>query len=145
MSNVVGSQAAKDRRNFLQAGLAGVILSLGPLRGAETVRSTKTVFQKDLPELTMNGWQVTAVEVTIPPGEGSQHHRHPSFVLGYVLEGEMRFQVAGGPETVIPAGQMFYEAPGDVHTVAASASKTKPVRFVALLFGEKGKPLSTPA
>ena len=103
------------------------------------------VFEHDLPNVTMDGWQVTVVEVVTPPGPGSHRHQHPGFVLGYVLEGDLRFQVDGQPERTIPAGQMFYEAPGGVHAVSASASPTKPVRFLAMILAPKGVPLTTPA
>ena len=62
-----------------------------------------------------------------------------------MLEGDLRFQVEGQPERTIPAGQMFYEAPGGVHAVSASASPTKPVRFLAMILAPKGVPLTTPA
>jgi quercetin dioxygenase-like cupin family protein len=138
----------KDRRRFLEACLAGAILSLSPTGSnaagaAET--TAKEVFQHDLPDLMMSGWQVSVAEVTTPPGVVDPRHQHPGFVLGYVLEGDLRFQVAGQPETVIHTGEMFYEPPGSVHAVSASASPTKPVRFLALILAEKGKALTTPA
>jgi len=133
------------RRGFLRAGLGGLVASLGAASALAATTTRKAVFQQDLPQVAMDGWQVTAVELTIPPGAGSQKHRHPGFVLGYVLEGELKFQVEGQPETVIPAGQMFYEPPGSVHAVSASASPTKPVRFLAMVLAEKGKPTSSPA
>ena len=140
-------QTAKDRRGFLEACLAGAMLPLGALRaaGAAAETTAKDVFRHDLPDLTMTGWQVTAAEVTTPPGVVDPRHQHPGFVLGYVLEGELRFQVAGEPERVIHAGEIFYEPPGSVHAVSASASPTQPVRFLALILAEKGKPLTTPA
>ncbi len=130
------------RRAFLQAALGAFV---APAAGAQSTSNRKPVLQQALPQVTMDGWQVTAVELTVPPGPGSARHRHPGFVLGYVLEGELRFQVEGQPETVIPAGQMFYEPPGSVHVAGASASATKPVRFLAMVFAEKGKPTSAPA
>jgi len=155
-----------ERRRLLEAGLAGLLLSLAGLRtdaeghgGPASVASpavhggraknragehAEDVFEHGLPTLTMDGWQVSAAEVTTEPGPGSQPHRHPGFVLGYVLEGDLRFQVAGEPERIIRAGQMFYEAPGSVHTVGASASSTKPVRFLAMIFAPKGVALMTP-
>jgi quercetin dioxygenase-like cupin family protein len=147
MPNAQDAQITRDRRGFLEAALAGLMLPVDPLRGtaAAAETTTKEVFQQGLPDLTMTGWQVSAAEVTTPPGVVDARHRHPGFVLGYVLEGDLRFQVEGQPETVIHAGEMFYEPPGSVHAVSASASPTKPVRFLALILAEKGKPLTTPA
>ena len=135
------------RRSFLEACLAGAILPFGPLHaaGGAAESTAKQVFEHDLPDLTMAGWQVSVAEVTSLPGVVSPRHQHPGFVLGYVLEGDLRFQLAGQPERVLHAGEMFYEPPGSVHAVSGSASPTKPVRFLALILAEKGKPLTTPA
>src|SRR6516162_6867751 len=134
-----------ERRRFLEVSLAGLVLPLAAARGeaarpagrpvqgghkGREAQSPSVVFEHDLPNLTMDGWQVTVVEVITPPGPGSHRHQHPGFVLGYVLEGDLRFQVDGQPERTIPAGRMFYEAPGGVHAVSASASPTKSVRFL---------------
>ncbi len=146
-----------ERRRFLEGSLAGPILPLAtaraatarpagsPVQAGHQAQSHGVVFEHDLPNVTMDSWQVTVVEVVTPPGPGSHRHQHPGFVLGYVLEGDLRFQVEGQPERTIPAGQMFYEAPGGVHTVSASASPTKPVRFLAMILAPKGVPLTTPA
>ena len=103
------------------------------------------VFQHELPNLALENWTVTAVEVTYPPAGASQQHRHPSFAVVYVLEGEVRSQVEGEAERTYSAGQMFYEPPGHIHMVSRNASDTKPAKILALLFGEKGKALTTPA
>ena len=161
MSDFPEVEMTRDRRRFFEASLAALVLPLSRLgtqaagqsaagkaagdNNAATKSSVKDVFEHDLPNLTMDGWQVSAAEVTTPPGPGSARHHHPGFVFGYVIEGELRFQVEGQPEQVIPAGGMFYEAPGAVHAVSASASPTKPVRFLALILAPKGVPLMTPA
>ena len=130
-----------ERRHFLEASLAGLMLPLAAraaaarpagsaVQAGHEAQSDSVVFDHDLPNVTMDGWQVTVVEVVTPPGPGSHRHQHPGFVLGYVLEGDLRFQVDGQPERTIPAGRMFYEAPGGVHAVSASASPTKSVRFL---------------
>ena len=48
----------------------------------------------------------------MPPGRVGQAHRHPSFVLAYVLEGEILTKISDQPETTNKVGQMFYEWPG---------------------------------
>ncbi len=42
---------------------------------------------------------LTASEVSYPPGESSGHHRHPGFVIGYVLEGQYRFASSTSQKT----------------------------------------------
>lgn len=133
-----------DRRVFLTSGMAAMAASLMMTRAASAAPSARTIVQRDAPAVNLDGWQMTASEVTYPPGESSGRHRHPGFVCGYVLEGQYRFAVAGQPETVLSAGQMFFENPGDVHAVSGNASKTEPARILAIVFTKKGDPVTIP-
>src|SRR5689334_21278232 len=81
----------------------------------------KVVFQHDVPDLSLKGWSVTAVEVSYKPGESSPAHRHPGLTIAYVLEGEIRSKVGDGPEMTYTAGQMFLETPGELHAVSGNA------------------------
>ena len=92
--------------------------------------------------MSLDGWQVTVLELAFPPGMTSPKHSHPGFILGYVLEGEYRFQVEGEPEKVLSAGDVFYEAAGSIHLPSSSASTTQPARILVLAFTEKGKELT---
>jgi quercetin dioxygenase-like cupin family protein len=102
------------------------------------------VFQQDLPNLSMDDWQVTVSEIHQAPGQVGKPHRHPGFVLVYVLEGAVVAKISGQPEKTYTAGQMFYEAPGSTHEVSRNASDTKPAKFLALIFAKKGSTLTTP-
>ena len=109
---------------------------------APAAAGIKAIYQRELPPVTLNGWQVTVLELTLPPGTTSPKHAHPGFVLGYVLEGEYRFKVESEQEKVLSTGDVFYEEPGSVHLPSGSASITKPARIVALAFAEKGKEIT---
>jgi quercetin dioxygenase-like cupin family protein len=74
----------------------------------------------------------------------SPKHVHPGFILGYILDGELRFQLEGEHEKVLSAGDVFYEAPGSIHLLSSSASTIRPARILALAFGEKGKEITKP-
>ena len=103
------------------------------------------VFKQDLPNLTMDGWEVTVSEVPYPPGRVGTAHRHPGFVLAYVLEGTIVTKISGqGDEKTYTVGQMFYEQPGATHEVSRNASQTQPARLLALIFAKKGSTLTTP-
>src|SRR5689334_11747220 len=71
----------------------------------------KQVFKRDLPNLNLDGWEVTALEIAFPPGVVPAKHRHPGFVLGYVLAGDFRFRMEGEQERIVHAGEMFFESP----------------------------------
>jgi quercetin dioxygenase-like cupin family protein len=148
-----------ERREFLVAGmlaLAAPVLSerLGA-NGAgsgvegrvERAPSSKPLAQRDAPAIDLDGWQMTASEVSYPPGESSGKHRHPGFVIGYVLEGQYRFAVNDQAPVVLNAGQMFFEsfdAPGQIHAVSGNASQTQPTKILAIVFTKKGDPVTIP-
>ena len=94
--------------------------------------------------MNLTGWQVTFLELNFPAGLIAPSHRHPGFVLGYVLEGKYRLHVEGAPEAVLSAGDVFYELPGRVHLASGTASATRSARVLAMAFSEKGKALVTP-
>ena len=145
-----------DRREFLITSLmamAAPALSERVLAAGEHGRverlapSAKQLAQRDTPKINLDGWQMTASEVSYPPGEESGKHRHPGFVIGYVLEGQYRFAVNDKAPAVLGVGQMFFEsfdAPGEVHAVSGNASTTAPCRILAIVFTKKGDPVTIP-
>jgi quercetin dioxygenase-like cupin family protein len=103
------------------------------------------VFKHDLPNLTMDDWEVTVSHVDYPPGRVGPAHRHPGFVLAYVLEGTVVTKISGqGEEKTCTVGQMFYEQPGATHEVSRNASQTQPAKLLAMIFAKKGSTLTTP-
>ena len=134
-----------DRRDFLTASLMGLAASLIATHEAGAAPSSKMLVQRDTPAVNLEGWQISASEVTYPPGESSGQHRHPGFVIGYVLEGQYKFAVNNNAPAVLTAGQMFFEsfdAPGQVHAVSGNASTTQPAKILAIVFHKKGDPVT---
>jgi len=66
------------------------------------------------------GMEAILVEVTSQPGALSTAHSPLGFVMGYVLEGEMRFAVNGQAPQVVKAGASFFE-PFALSTAPAAA------------------------
>jgi quercetin dioxygenase-like cupin family protein len=100
-------------------------------RPSTSAAANPVVFQHDLPDVNLNGWSVTAVEVNYPPGGSSTAHRHPGITLVYVLEGEIRSKAGDGPEKTYAPGQMFLETPGQLQGVSRNARDSKPAKFLA--------------
>jgi quercetin dioxygenase-like cupin family protein len=129
-------------RRTLMTGAGG--FAAAAILGAQGRGSSKAVFKHELPDLTMKGWSVTAVEVSYGPGDASASHSHPGITIAYVLEGEIRSKVGDGPEQTYSVGQMFMETPDQLHAVSRNASTSKPAKLLAILLAENGKPLTTP-
>jgi len=102
------------------------------------------VFKHDLPNLTMDDWEVTVSTVDYAPGRVGKVHHHAGFVLAYVLEGKVVSKVSGQEERTYRPGEMFYEAPGSTHEVSRNASETQPAKLLAMIFAKKGAPLTMP-
>jgi len=138
-----------SRRDMIESlAKAGAAVLLAPIvasaatPAAASAPSAGPIFSQELPPVSLDGWKMTALEITYAPGQVDRAHRHIGFVFGYVLEGELRFKADGGDETTYHVGQMFYEPPGTVHRVSANASTTKQCRFLALVFVDRTKPLT---
>src|ERR1044072_6681190 len=69
-----------------------------------------------------------------PPGDpGIAPHRHSGPVFGYMLEGEMLFEIEGGPPYPVKAGEAFWEPGGDViHYTIANLPPDKTSRVIVV-------------
>ena len=102
------------------------------------------VFKHDLPNITMDDWEVTVSFVDYAPGRVGKLHHHAGFVLAYVLEGMIVTKISGQEEKTYQPGEMFYEPPGSTHEVSRNASQTQPAKLLAMIFARKGVPLTMP-
>lgn len=93
---------------------------------------------------SLQGFDAVLVDLNYAPGVSAAEHRHPGFVLGYVMDGQMRFAVNNEPDVVVPAGQTFFEPPGALHTSFGSASQDAPVRTLVFLVVPSGSRVTSP-
>src|SRR5258708_35472387 len=63
--------------------------------GPATPQGPPPGFKHDLPNVTMDDWEVTVSYVDYAPGRVGAAHRHPGFVLAYVLEGAVVARISG--------------------------------------------------
>lgn len=129
-----------DNKGFVYR-VAAAGADKAPRPGAQA----KPVFSQALPKLDGATLSVQLTEVSYPPRGMSAPHKHPCPVVGYVIEGALRFQVTGQAERVVHAGEAFFETLGDEHAVSANASDTAPVRFLAYLVCDGAGAKPTPA
>jgi quercetin dioxygenase-like cupin family protein len=90
--------------------------------------------------------EATTIVVTLPPGsEGAPPHRHPGPAFGYVLKGEIVFEVEGEPKRVVKAGEAFWEPGGDViHYHDGNNLPDAESAFVVTMFGVADHPPLVP-
>jgi quercetin dioxygenase-like cupin family protein len=83
--------------------------------------------------------------VTVPPGDaGSGPHRHSGPVFGFVLEGEILFELEGQEPYPIKAGEAFWEPGFDVvHYQAANLRDDIASRFVVFMLCAPDVPMMT--
>lgn len=89
--------------------------------------------------------EAMTIRVTLPAGSiGSPPHRHSGPAFGYVVQGEMRFELEGEPERVIPAGGTFWEPGGDViHYQDGNNRQDAWSRFLVVMICAPGQPMLT--
>ena len=134
-----------NRRDAL-GSLALLLPFVASDASAQPSQSTLTaIFKHDLPNLTMEDWEVNVNWVDYPPGRVGTPHRHPGFTLAYVLQGSVVAKITGQEERTFKTGEMFMEPPGSVHEVSRNASQTEPARLLAINLAKKGLPPTTPA
>jgi len=132
-----GAATQPELRSEAQSGAASGVQS-AERAGADLV------FKHDLPNISMDDWEVTVSTVDYAPGRVGKVHHHAGFVLAYVLEGNVVTKVSGQEEKTYKPGEMFFEPPGSTHEVSRNASETQPAKLLALIFSRKGAQLTMP-
>nr|WP_253209643.1 cupin domain-containing protein [Streptomyces niphimycinicus] len=103
------------------------------------------MLQSAKPPFVPEGAEAMTVLVEYPPGDpGAPPHRHSGPAFGYVLEGEMLFELEGEPERVIRAGESFWEPGGDViHYQDGNNRTDSRSRFVVTMLCAPDQPMLT--
>ena len=127
------------------AVLAGLIAAERDVDAQAPGTPPRAPIKFDLPNLSLDDWEVTISHVDYPPGRVGSAHRHAGFVLAYVLKGEVMTKISGqGPAKIYKAGEMFFEPPGSVHEESGNPSQTEPAQLLAMIFAKKGSTLTSP-
>jgi quercetin dioxygenase-like cupin family protein len=108
--------------------------------------SALTVVGEATPPFIPDGAHAMTVVIEYPPGSaGAPPHKHPSGpAFGYVLEGEILFELEGEPPRVVRAGETFWEPGGDViHYSDANHRDDIRCRFLVTMLCVPGQPMLT--
>jgi len=103
-----------------------------------------TVVQEAKPPFIPDGANAMTVVVEYPAGDpGAPPHRHPGGpAFGYVIDGEMRYELEGELPRVVRAGEAFWEPGGDViHYSDGNNSANERLRFVVTMLCDPNQPM----
>jgi len=118
---------------------AGILLIGATSTYAQQARiERKSLLEKEGPP----GYQTIVNFLEFAPGAREVRHTHPGPLSGYVLEGTLTLEHEGRPTTAYKAGEAFYVDAGKIHV--GINDSTAPLKFLATLVVEKGKPAVTP-
>ena len=126
-----------DRRTFLALAAALLPASLTTLTAQAPAPAARGELARHTLTGPLDGLDAILLELKPAPGQGREH-RHTGPVLGYVLEGKVRFGVDHGPERIVAAGETFFEATGALHSTWGSADPNTPAKVLVFLVVPKG-------
>src|SRR3954452_10095166 len=110
---------------------------------SDAFQSPITTLLEVEPPFIPAGAHAMNVVVEFPPGDpGSPPHRHSGPCFGYVVDGEMMFELEGEPARVVRAGEAFWEPGGDpIHYQDGNHRDDIPLRFTVTMLCEPGQPM----
>ncbi|MEW5810462.1 MAG: cupin domain-containing protein [Actinomycetota bacterium] len=107
----------------------------------DKLMAAMTVIQSVKPPHLPQGADAMTAIIEWGPGDmGAPPHRHPGGpCFGYVLDGEMLFELEGEAPRVIKAGEAFWEPGGDViHYSDGNNRDDIPLRFLVTMLCQPG-------
>lgn len=121
-----------DRRTFLTlAATAMLSLELDAQTPATPPAGPRELARHRLAG-PLEAFDVVVYELNVGPGAGREH-RHTGPVLGYVLDGQVRFGVDHAPEQIFKPGDTFFEPTGALHSAFGSAVENQRARVLAFM------------
>jgi quercetin dioxygenase-like cupin family protein len=75
--------------------------------------------------------KVEIKEIVFQPSQKTGLHYHPCPVVGFIAEGTVSFQIDGGEERTLRAGDAFFEPPNVKILKFDNASDSKGMKFIA--------------
>ena len=125
-------------KNFFKTGIL-VVLTFNKLMAAAQQQPKR----RDLLNAIVNQ-DISVVEikqVTIVRGQPVPKHLHPCPVVGYIVSGNVFFQIEGEESRILKEGDAFYEPKNKTILHFDNTQKRKPLIFVAFYLKEKDEEL----
>lgn len=125
--------------------LGKMILAAAALKGRKACAHPAGARVREIGEQALSGpfagMEASLAEVSYPPGGRSAEHRHPGFIVGYVLEGQIRFAMNRKTPRVLRTGEIFYEPTGALHSTSGNAQAGMPAKILAFMVAPPGPPV----
>jgi quercetin dioxygenase-like cupin family protein len=134
----------ENRRTFLAMAAALFPASLITLAAQTQAPSGARELARHTLTGPFDGLDAILLELHPGPGSG-RDHRHTGPVLGYVLEGKVRFGVDHGPEQIVETGGTFFEPTGALHSTFGSVDPNTPAKVLVFMVVPKGTSGTTAA
>ena len=131
----------QDRRTFLGVAIASLLPAAA---GAQAPASAPREIARHSLTGPLDGFDVVLVDLHPGPGTG-RDHRHTGPVLGYVVDGPVRFGVDHKPEQTLAAGTTFFEPTGTLHSTFGSTDPNAAAHVLAFMVVPKGNSGTVPA
>lgn len=106
--------------------------------GLRTLLSTGSTITGEPIQYPAGSARVTAVEITLQPGEQTGWHQHPVPLFGYMLEGELTVDYGAKGKRVYRKGDSLVEAMNEAHNGRNTGKG--PLRILAVFIGAEGQP-----
>lgn len=106
--------------------------------GLRTLLSTGNTVAGEPIQYPSGNARITAVEITLQPGQQTGWHMHPVPLFGYVLEGELTVDYGAKGKRVFRKGDSLVEAMNEAHNGRNTGKG--PMRILAVFMGADGKP-----
>lgn len=87
--------------------------------------------------------EIVLLLATFNPGDSTPPHHHPGVLVGYVLTGELEFQLAGHPLQRLTAGDRFFEPPHSEHVISRNPCHNT-TQVLAFIIRDVGAPNMIP-
>jgi quercetin dioxygenase-like cupin family protein len=106
--------------------------------GLRTLLSTGSTITGEPIQYPSGNARVTAVEITLQPGQQTGWHQHPVPLFGYMLEGELTVDYGAKGKRIYRKGDSLLEAMNEAHNGRNTGKG--PMRILAVFMGADGRP-----
>ncbi len=124
---------------FFAQAVAATIQTVGQATITMVSKDTTTDAGEPVRYLSTPNPEVSSMILALPPGGKTDWMIHPVPGYIYVLEGQLTVEFEDGSHIIFKTGQAFMQAHTKWHRGINEG--TRPMRFLAVFFGEKGTPV----